>query len=376
MPNGFSGCVLVKLPIVIADVVDSIDVDNVICPEEQAKKVDHIDVSVRDLEADPNFSGPITNNPGHPCTSPKATVHFGEPVCGPHELRSITIHGEIHEQIYYVNRDDDVRHMREDIPFSETIKLNPPLVIDNPNNIDIDFRDVDVDVNFELPRASRIRQNITVSFTLKITEDQQIYIATCLPVDDIIGQQVLQNTGFEAFTGCVLNVWQQSNVAPGQPGRNGGFSVGLGGPPSPTITPGTPAPTGCFANPQESASLIQQIPAEVIRPGLRYEFCFYVQEIEPTGTVGTYTNYTLDSRVVFRDAAGNPINSAAATQLQDENINGTWRQVCVTSNVAPEGAVSGSVEILFTPINTGANGVPAPNGAYVLIDDATLTVRQ
>lgn len=365
MPNGFTGCVLVKLPIVIADVVDSITVDNVTCLEEQAKKVDHIDVSVRDLEADPVFSGPISGNPGHVCTSPKATVHFGEPVCGTRELKSITIHGEIHKQIYYVNREDDVRHMGEDIPFTKTVKLNPPLVITNPNNIDIDFKDVDVDVSFELPRASRIMQSTTVSFTLKITEDQQIYIATCLPTDGLVGQQVLQNTGFEAFTGCVLNVWQQSNVAPGQPGRNGGFSVGLGGPPA-------NGATGCTANPAEVASLVQQIPPEVIRPGLRYEFCFYVQEIAPT-LIGPVTDYTLEARVVFRDAAGNPVNSAAVQTIQDENINSTWKQVCLTSNPAPEGAVSGTVELLFTPNNPQFG---AANGAYVLIDDATLTVRQ
>ncbi|WP_238472986.1 hypothetical protein [Desulforamulus profundi] len=46
MPNGnnqnallpFAGCILVKLPIVLADVRDSVTVDNVTCPPEQAKK--------------------------------------------------------------------------------------------------------------------------------------------------------------------------------------------------------------------------------------------------------------------------------------------------------------------------------------------------
>lgn len=366
MPNGFTGCVLVKLPIVIADIVDSITVDNVTCLEEQAKKVDHIDVRVEDLEADPVYGGPVVS-PNSICTSPKATVHFGDPVCGPRELKSITVHGNIHKQIYYVNRDDDVRHMGEDVPFTKSVKLNPPLLIDNPGNVDIEFKDVDVDVDFELPRASRIQQVATVSFTLKITEDQQLFIQTCIPTEGLIGQQVLANTGFEAFTGCILAVWQQNNVAPGQPGRNGGFSVGLGGPPAGVNGNGN----GCTANPANPASLVQQIPAEVLRPGLRYQFCFYAQEVSPAAP-GPTTDYTLTARVVFRDAAGNPINSAAVTSLTEGDINSAWKQVCVTSNAAPEGAVSGTVEIEFTPVTPEFG---AANGAYVLIDDATLVVQ-
>ncbi|MEW6064205.1 MAG: hypothetical protein ACOY3U_11130 [Bacillota bacterium] len=368
MPNGnnqnallpFAGCILVKLPIVLADVRDSVTVDNVTCPPEQAKKIDHIDVVVRDLEADPVFTGPIMNN--HvPCNSPKATVHFGEPVCGPREIRSITVHGTLHKQIFYVNKDDDVRHFSEDIRFMKTVKLDPPLPVMDPGNIDIEFRDVNVDIDFELPRPTRIQQVATITFTLKITEDQQIFIQTCIPDQDLIGTQVLANTSFEAFTACVLAVWQQSNVAPGQPGRNGGFSAGLGGP---------PADAECTADPSQPASLVQQIPREFIRPGLRYELCFYIQEVPPAG-LGPVTDYTVEARVVFRDAAGNPINSAAVTTIPDENINTTWKQICLTSNPAPEGAVSGTVEIVFTPINPP---VGAPNGAFVLIDDATLTI--
>ncbi|MEW6696782.1 MAG: DUF3794 domain-containing protein [Bacillota bacterium] len=363
MPNGnnqngilpIAACVLVKLPIVLADVRDTVTVDSVVCPPEQAKKVDHIDVVVRDLEADPVFTGPILGN--QICNSPKATVHFGAPVCGPREIRSITVHGTLHKQVFYVNKDDDVRHFQEDVPFTKNVRLDPPLPVMNPGNVDIEFRDVDVDIDFELPRPSRIQQVATITFTLKITEDQQIFIQTCIPDQDLISTQVLSNTGFEAFSGCVLAVWQQSNAAPGQPGRNGGFSVGLGGPPA-----GFFPPNGCTAVPTEPASIAQNIPAQFLRPGLRYEFCFYLSEAIPPGAT---PNYTVEARLAFFDAAGNIINSAAVEDFDETEITGNWVRHCLTAT-APAGAASGLVSIVFTP--------EAGNGAYVLVDDATLTI--
>ncbi|ABO48633.1 hypothetical protein Dred_0083 [Desulforamulus reducens MI-1] len=373
MPNGFTGCVLVKLPIVIADVTDSITVDNTTCLDELAKKVDHIDVVVRDLEADPVFGRTIApvhlpgfrqnvitpgQYPGYVqnyCNSPKATVHAFEVECGPRELKSITVSGTIHKQIYYVNKHDDVRHLGEDIPFTKTVKLEPPLPVMNPGNIDIEFKDVDVDVAFDIPRPTRINQSATVSFVIKITEDHQIFIQTCIPDQDLVGQQVLANTGFEAFSGCVLDVWQTANVVPGQPGRNGGFSVGLAG----------PAPSECLPTVPNTASLVQSIPSEVIRPGLKYEFCFYIQDVVPTGIV---ENYTVEAKISFYDATGQVINSSAVTTVDENAVTGTWKQVCVTSNAAPEGAVSGNVSIVYTR-GTG------DNGSFVRIDDATLTVR-
>lgn len=360
MPNGLlpvfvaGECVLVKLPIVLADIPASVMVDNVVCLPEQAKKVDHIDVVVRDLEAEPVFSPTMVAGVG-PCPSPKNTVHFGDPQCvSPSEIRRINVTGTLHKQVYYVDRNDDVRHMGEDVPFRKSVELRPPLVVGRPGNVDVDFREVDVDLSFEMLKASRVQQIANITFVLKVTEDQQVYIQTCFPPDALIGQQVLANTGFEAFAGNVLAFWGGSNYVTGQPGRLlGGFSVGLGGPP----------PLG---NPTNTASLIQQIPPAAIRPGLRYEFCFYIQEVTPVAGV---VDYTVTARVVFVDAAGNTINSAQVETIQDEALTpGVWVQRCLLSNPAPQGAASGYVQILFTPndpLNTG----------YVLIDDATLVVR-
>lgn len=369
MPNGlfpvaFAGqCVLVKLPIVIADVPASVMVDNVLCLPEQARKVDHIDVVVRDLEAEPIYSAPLMAGVG-PCPSPKATIHFGDPTCvSPSEIRRINVSGTLHKQVYYVDRNDDVRHVGEDVPFRRSVELRPPLLVGAPQNIDIDFRDVDVDLTFEMMKASRVQQTANITFVLKITEDQQVFIQTCPPPDVLIGQQVLSNTGFEAFAGNVLAVWGGSNYVTGQPGRLlGGFSVGLGGPPADPQNPTAP-----FANPANVASLVQQIPPGAIRPGLRYEFCFFIQEVIPL--LGATVDYTVEARVVFVNTAGTVINSTGVVIVQDEELTpGNWVQRCLLSSPAPEGAASGYVQIVFTPNN------PA-NVGYVLIDDATLVVR-
>ncbi|RYD06199.1 hypothetical protein N752_04740 [Desulforamulus aquiferis] len=260
-----------------------------------------------------------------PCPSKKATVHFGDKNCvSPSEIRRINVTGTLHKQVYYVDRDDDVRHVGEDVPFRKSIELRPPLVVGAPQNIDIDFRDVDVDLSFEMLKASRVQQIANITFILKITEDQQVFIQTCSPPDDLIGQQVLSNTGFEAFAGNVLAVWGGSNYVVGQPGRtNGTYSVGLGGPPA-----NPQDPTAPFANPANVASLVQQIPPGALRPGLRYEFCFYIQEVIPL--LGATVDYTVEARVVFIDDVGRIINSTGVVLIQDEELTpGNWyRDAC------------------------------------------------
>lgn len=371
MPNGnsnglpFGGCVLVKLPIVIADIVDSIKVDNVTCLDEMAKKVDHIDVRVEDLEADPVWSGPITGNPHHkPCTSKKATFHPYDKECGVRKLKSVNIHGNIHKQIYYVNRDDQVRHMSEDIAFTENIEPDADIFVDNVDNVDFEFKNVDIDVSFHLPRATRIQQHTTVSFTLKISEDQQLFIQTCIPDSGLIGTQLLSNASFETFTGCQLSDgWGQSNAAAGQPGRNNGYSVGLGGQLQNPGGTGTP----CQVSAGEQASIFQNIPSAALRPGLVYEFCFWARD-NANGQIGIVENYNLEARIRFLDANGQTINSVQTERRSFSQITNNWTQVCLTSTPVPEGTVSGVVEIVFIP-ETG-------NTAFVLIDDASLIVRR
>lgn len=345
MPNGITqvgNCVLVKLPIVIADIPGSVNVDNVTCLDEQAKKVDHIDVVIRDLEADAVFSGPHGTR-AVPCP-PKATKHFGEPCPpGPSTIRSINVHGTVHKQIYFVNRDDDVRHMAEDVPFTKNIHLRPPLEVENPNNISIDFRDVDVNADFQLPRATRIQQNITINFVLKVTEDQQIWIQTCPPPETIPGRELVANAGLEDWINATTPaIWSASNVARSDAAHSGQFAALLG------------------SNVTNPAALSQRLDPTVVRPGLQYTLCFWARIFTPQ-TIGGTPNFALTAQLAFYDEAGNRIGTAPVNVA---GLTTNYVQFCSNATTPPNGTSFAQVEFSFQP---GPN-----NNSGVLIDDVSV----
>lgn len=329
MPNG-TICQLVKLPLVVGELVDSITVENVTCLDEQAKKVDHIDVVVRDLEADPVFTSPSQN-----CNSPKASIHFGAPICG-RELRRIHIQGTVHKQIYYVTKDDDVRHLGEDVEFSETITLNPPLLINHPQNVEIDFRDVDVNASFDL-RHTRINQVVDISFTLKIVEQTQLYALIypngCTPSDTAtLG---IQDESFEDWIGNVPANWEGVNVAPNPNGRTG-QAAALG------------------ACPTLPASLSRNI-TDVLA-GANYQLTFWARSIE---IVGDPCSFRLVAQMRFLDASGNVLSTVDQT-ITAQELNNTYRQFTL-NGTAPAGTTSALIGFIFTP--------DAWNTCAALIDD-------
>ncbi|RYD04229.1 hypothetical protein N752_15405 [Desulforamulus aquiferis] len=211
MPNG-NFCQLVKLHLVVGEQVASLTVENVTCPDEQVKKVDHIDVVVRDLEASPVFTSPMAGE----SIGPMDTVHFYDPTyTRPSLLRRIVVTGTIHKQVYYVNKHDDVRHMPEDIPFTRTINFTPPIPVLNPNNVEIDFRNVDIDLSADLMGRNKIRQIATVSFLLKVLETRQIWAVICTPPDPDNGPVLgIEEETFEEWIGDCPAFWDCINVSP------------------------------------------------------------------------------------------------------------------------------------------------------------------
>lgn len=316
MPNG-TICQLVKLPLVVGEQVASLTVENVTCLDEQAKKVDHIDVVVRDLEADPVFTSPTQNS-----SCPKATIHFGDPTCG-REIRKINVQGTVHKQIYYVNKDDDVRHLGEDVDFNKTITLNPPVFVNNPQNVEIDFRDVDVNASFELPRHNRIQQVTDVSFTIKILEQTQLYALIypngCSP-SATLG---IQDEGFEDWTGNVPTNWEGVNVGPNPNGRTG-QAAELG------------------VNPTLPASLARNVPN--VLAGVNYRLTFWARSIE---VVGDPCKFRLVAQIKFLGADGNVLGTAEQT-ITAQELNNTYRQFTVNAT-APEGTTSALLGLVFTP---------------------------
>ncbi|GAB6159190.1 hypothetical protein JCM39194_23900 [Desulfotomaculum varum] len=333
MPNG-TVCQLVKLPVVVGETVGSVTVDNVTCPPETVKKVDHIDVVVRDLEADPVFTAPTKDGV---CNSPKATVHFGDPQCGnqPREIRKINIHGTVHKQIYYVDKNDDVRHMSEDIDFTKTVTLSPPLIVLEPQNVEISFRNVEVNVSFDLPRPSRIQQVVDVSFTLKIVEQTQLYVSVfpngCEPAATL----GIQDEAFEEWLGNCPVLWQCDNVCPSPYGRTG-----------------QAAQLGCC--PTLPAAMSRTIPD--VLPGAAYELTFWARSVEVPRDP---CHFTMTAQIQFLDAGGNPTGTAQQT-VSSQQLNDTYRQFRV-NGTAPAGTAAATVSFTFTP--------QPWNTCAVLIDD-------
>ncbi|MEG6521310.1 hypothetical protein [Desulfotomaculum sp. 1211_IL3151] len=347
MPNG-TICQLVKLPVVIGDIVTSVTVDNVTCLDEQAKKIDHIDVVVRDLEGEPIFGGTPpahANNPEnfypgyHPanCNSPKATFHVGEAVCGPRELKGIRIHGTIHKQIYYVDKHDDVRHLGEDISFTKVIDVRPALIVMNPNNIEIDFRNVDLQVDFDLHKSNRIQQIATISLVIKVVEETQLFISI-FPDGCDTATLGIQDS-FEDFTGNIPTNWQGENVAPNPNGRTG-QAVELG-----------------FC-PTRPASLVRSVPDVV--GGQSYELAFWARSLQK---MMNPCAFTLMAQIMYLDASGNPINSVNQT-IRSQDLSDTYQPFRI-SGVAPEGTTSAMLSFVFTPESS--------NTCAALIDDLTFS---
>lgn len=323
MPNG-TVCTLVKLPVVVGEQVATITVDNVTCLDEQAKKVDHIDVSVRDLEAEPVYTSPSTNHGG--CFSPKATVHFGDPECkhNEREIKTINVSGTIHKQIYYVDREDNVRHMGEDIDFFTDIKLNNPVIVRNRQNVEIDFRNVDINVSFDLRRHTKIHQVADVSFTLKIVEQMQLYVNTfpegCLPT----ATAGIEDVSFEDWTGNVPTGWNGTNVAPYPQGRTGQAAM-LG------------------ACPTLGADLFRRI--EPVVAEANHTFSFWARSLE---VVGDPCGYTLTAQIQYLDAQGNTLSTAQQV-FTSQQINLNAFQQFTVSGPSPAGTVAANISFIFTP---------------------------
>lgn len=333
MPNG-TICQLVKLHLVVGEQVASLTVENVTCPDEQVKKVDHIDVVVRDLEATPVFTSPLAGE----CTSPKETVHFYDPTCTqPSILRRITVTGTIHKQVYYVNRNDDVRHMPEDIPFTRTINISPPITVLNPNNVEIDFRNVDIDLSSDLMGHNKIRQVATVSFLIKVMETRQLWAILCIPPGPNGPVLGIEEETFEEWIGDCPALWDCVNVCPKPEGRTG-----------------LAAALGCC--PTLPASLVRTV-ADIVG-GTTYELGFWIRSLKISAPV---CEFTVVAQQMFLDAAGNVLSTAQET-ITANQLNATYRPFRFTGT-APEGTASVMISFIFTP--------QPWNGCAALIDDVT-----
>lgn len=337
-------CLLVRVPVVVGDISAAISIETGICLNEHARRIDHVDAVVRDLEGDPIWGGPA-NDPYH-CTKPWTHEHceHGGP-CEPQMLLGVAVHGTIHQQIYYVGREDIVRYTTENIFFNKTVNFTTPIVVRHPRMADICFKSVNLEIYCDLVRPTRAHQTATVSFLLKIMEDQQIYVQTCPNPSLIPTGELLQDPGFENWTGNTLTFWTIDNGT-----KN--TTVVHGGSASAELGTGTAGATA-------AASLTQTVLKSYVMPSQQYRLTFWANV-----DAGTPSAFTLTAGMFYYDSLGNLINSSTTTLTQSQLTAGTWQQFSVTGTT-PSNVSSVNVSFEFTPS-------PAGNASTVKIDDASL----
>lgn len=323
-------CIEVKVPVVVAEEDLEKEVDNTITLPELAIKVDKIIASVRDLKGTPVFvevdeveTGPIT------------VEQFGE--LEPRRLivKKVVVTGTLHKQIFYVNKNNEVKHTSEDITFSKMVEFKEPRKVFKKREVSVDFRHIDIDVNFELQRASRLHQTVLVSMLVKVVEDRQIFVQTCPRPRMCPPGNRLRDGGLEAWADATHPIfWGASNVAQTTVAHSGSFAAEIG-----------------RLNPLLPGALFQMISRGIVG-GRQYRLTFWVREDVLGAGVSAFT---LNAEVVFFDENGIQIGigtqSLASTAIPDT----AYSQVQFVTPVTDEKVASAMVRFSFNPAAGNTN---------------------
>lgn len=356
MPNEFEfiepdlvKCVKIKVPVVIAETEDAqIVVDNTFCLPELAKKIDHIDISVRDLEADPVFVH-HSESTWNISMSKKWPHHhsWGVP-SGKAFLKKVIVHGVLHKQIFYVNKDDQVKHVAEDVPFSKTIDFAEPEPVIDIDDVEIQFRGKRADITWDLIRASRLQQTGIVIIRVKAVEQRQIWVQVCPSPDKKCKKDVnvLRDPCFEQWVGNAPLLWGATNVFRTD-GRNG-HGAGLG------------------RDPRYPAAVFQTTSKVV--SDLRYQLCFWAKKIQEfQDRHHEKCDFTVEAQVSFFNGEGEIIDSQSQS-WSHQQIPTNFKQFCFTTGRVPEDTSYALVRIAMHVPSTGDDN----NRCQVIIDDVTL----
>ncbi len=328
-------CLEIKVPVVIQAVDVEQVVDSTITLPELAIKVDHITASVRDLKGTPVFvdqlgSGDIVLVP---TVSPEREVW----------VKKVIVSGVIHKQIFYVNKNNEVRHFAEDVPFSKMTELREMKRVKNRTDVFIQFHNIDVDINWELPRASRLHQTAVVQLTAKLVEDQQIFVQICPSPKVCPPGNRLRDGGLENWADPYHPVfWGTSNVQQTTFAHSGSYAADLG-----------------ILNPLLPGSLFQMVSNGIVG-GRQYRLTFWVAE----DVLGTTGNFNMTAEVVFFDENGVQVGIGSQTLQCGAIPDGAYTQVQFTTPITDMNAASAMVRFSFIPA--------AGNTNTVKIDDVVL----
>ncbi len=339
-------CVKVKVPVVLVEEEAQVMVDNITVMPELVRKVDHINVSIMGLQVKPVFSEQPASRWADFMETNNWDVYGWQPGNMVDVLKKVEISGTLHKQIFYVDKNDNVRHFAEDISFAKTVDVVDPVPVINKDEVYAQVLSSEADIDWDLVNAGRLHQTGRVIVRYKVVEDRQIYVQACpMPVICPPGN-LIQDPSFEAWTdengNGTLIFWGASNIFQSNNARSGSFSVGLG------------------EVPGESASVFQSV-RRGIRGGNYYQLCFYANEVTPPApAIGSFT---LEAAIVYYDAMGVEVGRDAQTFSATQIPNGSWGRFCVNST-APANAANALVRFNFLPVEA--------NASQVLLDDVEL----
>lgn len=331
-------CIEIKVPVVIAERDVEQAIDNIVTLPELAQKVEKIIASVRDLRGVPVFEEYDSYHHGEHYTGPITKSELGEREDHRrNRVKKVVVTGTVHKQIFYVNKNNEVRHTSEDLTFSKLVELREPSRVDRKRDVFIDFKHIDIDINWELQRASRLHETVVVSMLAKVVEDRQIFVQTCPKPRECPQGNLLRDGGIESWADAAHPVfWGATNVAQATLVHSGSFAAEIGR--LNTLLPG---------------SLFQMVHRGVVG-GRQYRLTFWAGEDVLGG--GT-SDFTLTAEVLFFDEGGVQMGVGSQSLTGTGIPDNSYAQVQFITPVTDERVHSALVRFSFTPGATNTNTV-------------------
>jgi len=325
-------CIEIKVPVVVAEADVEAVVDSIATLPELAMKVDRIIASVRDLKGTPVFV-----EEDEFTTGPILSVELGEREPRRIVVKKVVVSGTLHKQIFFVNKNNEVKHTSEDIPFSKLVELKEPRRVVKRRDVFVDFKNIDIDVNFELQRASRLHQTVVLSMTAKAVEDRQIFVQTCPKPRECPAGNLLRDGGIEAWADAAHPVfWGASNVAQTTNSHSGSFAAEIGR--LNTLLPG---------------SLFQMVHTGVVS-GRQYRLTFFVMEDVFGAGV---SDFSLNAEVIFYDRFGVQVGVGSQAVASTAIPETAYTQVQFVTPRTDDNVASALVRFSFIPGPTNTNTV-------------------
>jgi len=331
-------CMKIVTPAVLAEEEAQVVIDSTLHMPELTKKIDHIDGRVISLEAEPVF---IHEHIGHwHMVIPKEWHgHFHDRHGGVSVIKKVVVSGVLHKQIYYVNKDDQVKHVQEEVPFSKLVELKTPQPVLDEDEVVIRHFKPRIDVTWELVRGNRLHQTGVLIVRIKIVEERQVFVQLC-PAPGVCPKgNLLEDPGLEIWSGNVPVFWGATNVAQCSVAHSGSLSAELGVP-----------------NPIGVAALFQTVRGQAVAAGRVYKLSFWMREDQPA--FGTpVSDFTLTAELRFFDSTGMQIDGVSQGFTSAAIPNNSFQQFNLNPVTASAGATSILVRFIFQPGATNTNTV-------------------